>query len=84
MVASQYIYKLKFTEVDSEGKVIFENKYKSNDELIGDIGFKYAIFNRSTIYRIINRFLKVSHQNIRIDKIREIIPHKIIKTVILL
>lgn len=82
MAKSKFINRIKFTELDNEGNVIFENKYKTNDDLIADIGFKYAIFNRNTIYRIQKRYVVDSHQNIRIEKIREIIPHRIEKRVV--
>ena len=84
MVQTKYIYKLKLTETDDDGNTVFEGKYKSNDDLISEVGFKYAIFNRNTIYRIINKFTKEKHSNIQIEKIREIIPHRIEKRVIIL
>ena len=84
MPQTKYLYRLKLTEKDEEGNTLYEGKYKSNDDLIEKDGFKYCIFNRNTIYRIMNKYTKESHQNIVIERIREVIPHRIEKRIVFL
>ena len=76
-------YKFKFHLIcskDSNGnEFIMDKKYKSNNELIEDVGERLDIKNRNTIYRIINGFHKTPKwNNIKIMKINEVIPHKVV------
>jgi len=84
MVATKFYYKYNVIEKDDNGKEISNKKYKNIDDLLGDIGFKYGIFSRSTIYRIQKKFFIDKYNNLEIYKIKEKIPHRIEKKVIFL
>jgi hypothetical protein len=84
MVATKYFYKYNVIEKDENNKEIYNKKYKSIDDLLADIGYKYGIFSRSTIYRIQKKFFVDKYQNIEILKIKEQIPHRIEKKIVFL
>lgn len=65
-----------------ENELVVDKKYKSMEAIMDDIGYKYCILSRGTLYRIINKLVKESYCNINIFKIKEPIPHHIIKTVV--
>lgn len=84
MVATKYFYKYNLIEKDENNEEINNKKYKCIDDLIGDIGYKYGIFSRSTIYRIQKKFFVDKYQNLEIYKIKEEIPHRIEKKIVFL
>ena len=70
MPESKYYLKFHIVGLDKFNNPI-DKKYKSIRFMIDDIGDRCHIYNRQTVYKIINGYFKVSHNEIRIYKIRE-------------
>ena len=75
MPESKYYLKFHIVGVDKFNNPI-DKKYKSIRFMIDDIGDRCHIYNRQTVYKIINGYFKVSHNEIRIYKIRELITKR--------
>ena len=75
MPESKYYLKFHIVGLDKFNNPI-DKKYKSIRFMIDDIGDRCHIYNRQTVYKIINGYFKVSHNEIRIYKIRELITKR--------
>ena len=75
MPESKYYFKFHIVGKDKFDDPI-DKKYKSIRFMIDDIGDRCHIYNRQTVYKIINGYFKVSHNEIRIYKIRELITKR--------
>jgi hypothetical protein len=75
MPESKYYLKFHIVGLDKFNNPI-DKKYKSIRFMIDDIADRCHIYNRQTVYKIINGYFKVSHNEIRIYKIRELITKR--------
>ena len=84
MVASKFYLKYHLTGIDRNGQPI-EGKFKTIEEMIDQVGDKCDIYNRGTVYKIINGFLKSDkYKKIKILKIKEALPFRYITKKVLI
>jgi len=84
MVASKFYLKYHLKGVDRNGEPI-EGKFKTIEEMIDQVGDKCDIYNRGTVYKIINNFLKSDkYKQIKILKIKEALPFRYITKKVLI
>ena len=84
MVASKFYLKYHLKGIDRNGEPI-DRKFKTIEELLDKVGDSCDIYNRGTVYKIINGLLKSDkYENIKILKIKEALPFKYITKKILI
>jgi hypothetical protein len=84
MVASKFYLKYHLIGIDRNGEPI-EGKFKTIEQLIDEVGDKCDIYNRGTVYKIINNFLKSDkYSQIKILKIKEALPFRYITKKVLI
>ena len=84
MVASKFYLKYHLKGIDRNGEPI-NGKFKTIEEMIDKVGDKCDIYNRGTVYKIINGFLKSDkYKQIKILKIKEALPFRYITKKVLI
>jgi hypothetical protein len=73
MPESKYYFKFHIVGTDKFNNPI-DRKYQSIRLMLDDISDACHIYNRQTVYKIINGYFKTSHNEIKIYKIRELVP----------
>ena len=84
MVACKFYLKYHLIGIVRNGEPL-EGIFKTIEELIDKVGDKCDIYNRGTVYKIINGFLKSDkYKQIKILKIKEALPFRYITKKVLI
>ena len=84
MVASKFYLKYHLKGLDRNGEPI-EGKFRTIQHLLDEVGDKCDLYNRGTIYKVINNLLKSDkYKQIKIIKIKEALPFRYVTKKVLI